>query len=89
MAESSENLIAESMMNSINKHNYCKYVHYLGIEEGYSRKEFWKSDLPNKYWLNFKDKTIDNDHVYNIFGVLSKSSICCYTNEVNKCCYVA
>ena len=59
-------------MNVLKPHRYCKYVHYLGIEEGYSRKEFWESKLPDKYWLNigpvFKDKTIDDNHVYNIFG---------------------
>ena len=65
-------------MNAIDKYNYCKYVHYLGTEDGYSRKEFWESDLPDKYWLNigpvFKDKTIDEDHVYNIFRRYSSDS---------------
>ena len=64
-------------MNALNPYRYCKYVHYLGIKEGYSRKEFWERNLPDKYWLNigpvYKDKTINDDHVYNIFG--------CYSNE--------
>ena len=78
MVNSQDNSIARSLMNTINKHNYCKYVHYLGTEEGYSRKEFWESDLPNRYWLNigpvFKDKTIDDDHVYTIFGRYSSDT---------------
>ena len=53
-------------------------MHDLGTEDGYSCKEFWESDLPNRYWLNigpvFKDKTINDDHVYNIFGRYSSDS---------------
>ena len=67
-----------TLMNAINHHRYCKYVHYLDLEEDYSCKEFWESKLPDKYWLNigpmFKDKTINNDHVYHIFGHYSNNN---------------
>ena len=77
MVGGKKNSLANSLLNALNQHNYCKYVHYLGLEEGYSRKEFWESKLPDKYWLNigpvFKNKTINDNHVYDIFG--------CYLND--------
>ena len=72
MALNAGNSLVKSLYNALNKHQYCKYVHYLRLAEGYSRQEFWDSKLPEKYWLNigpvFKNHAIDNDHVFNIFG---------------------
>ena len=60
------NSLAGNLLNVLNKYMYCKYVHYLGVEDGYSRKEFWESNLPDKYWLNigpmFKNKTTNDDN---------------------------
>ena len=71
MATNVASSLAKSLYNALNKFQYCKYVHYLGLADGYSRQEFWNSDLLAKYWLNigpvFKNNTIDNDHVFNIF----------------------
>ena len=75
MADFIPGSIAGVLLNAMNPYPFGKYVNYLGLEDGMTRREFENSNLSDYYNLDLSHshhrKRINNSMLYDIFGSYS------------------